>query len=78
MLPSLQEWLLDVLRGRSAALTVLAELVLIALAVYAILRFLRGTRAASLLRGVALLVLAATLITKIIAERFELDRILVI
>lgn len=53
----------------------LIELLLIGIAVYAVMRFLRGTRGARLLRGLALLLLGSTLLLYWLASAFELERI---
>jgi len=78
MFESLQRALTDLFALRPAALSAAAEVLIIALCVYMILRFLRGTRGASLFRGVAFVLLIVTLIVKVVAEQFNLDRILAI
>lgn len=55
--------------------TDLFELLMIGVAVYAIMRFLRGTRGARLLRGFVLLLLGGTLVLYWIANFFEMERI---
>jgi len=55
-----------------------AELLLIGAAVYAIMRFLRGTRGARLLRGFVLLLVVTTLVIYLLAGVFELERIKVL
>ena len=51
------------------------ELFIIGLAVYAVMRFLRGTRGARLLRGFLFLLLGSTLVLNLIANVFDLERI---
>ena len=51
------------------------ELLLIGLFVYWVLRFLRGTRGATLLKGVVFALVALYLIVRLLAEQFELQRI---
>lgn len=55
--------------------TDLVELLMIGAAVYAVMRFLRGTRGARLLRGFVLLLLGSTLVLSWIASIFNLERI---
>ncbi len=55
--------------------TVLIELLLIGAGVYLVLRFLRGTRGAGLLKGMLVLVLASFFIVDVLASRFEWQRI---
>jgi diadenylate cyclase len=52
-----------------------AELVMIGVAVYAIMRFLRGTRGARLLRGFVMLLIGGTLLLSWIANLFNMERI---
>ncbi len=58
--------------------TDLIELLVIGLAVYAVLRFLRGTRGARLFRGFVLLLAGSTLVVSLVANWFDLERIKVI
>jgi diadenylate cyclase len=58
--------------------TDVVELLVIGLAVYAIMRFLRGTRGARLLRGFILLLVASMLLVSFIANVFDLQRIKVL
>src|SRR5678816_2481304 len=51
------------------------ELLLIGLVVYWVLRFLRGTRGARMLRGVAFVLISLYLLVRIIGTQFGLDRI---
>jgi diadenylate cyclase len=51
------------------------ELLLIGLVVYWVVRFLRGTRGARMLRGIALLLVAGYLIVSLLASQFGLDRV---
>lgn len=55
--------------------TDLVELCLIGIAVYAVMRFLRGTRGARLLRGFIFLLVGSSLIVSLIANVFDLERI---
>ncbi len=54
------------------------ELLVIGTAVYAVLRFLRGTRGEGLLRGVIILLIAASLVVNLVANVFDLERIKVL
>lgn len=54
---------------------VATELLLIGLFVFWVLRFLRGTRGARMLKGVALALITLYLIVRLLAEQFELQRI---
>lgn len=54
------------------------EFVLIGAVVYAILRFLRGTRGEGLFRGIVFLLLLATLVVSVLADQLELERIKVL
>src|SRR5881628_1078692 len=78
MIDGFQNWFARLLRADYAAMAILAEWLIIAFGVYLVLRFLRGTRGASLFRGVALLLLTVTLVVKIVAETFQFERILAI
>src|ERR671912_1316152 len=51
------------------------ELLLIGLFVYWVLRFLRGTRGARLLKGIAFVLISLYLIIALLAHQFELTRI---
>src|SRR3954463_5758284 len=51
------------------------ELLLIGLAVYWVVRFLRGTRGARLLKGIAFVLISLYLIIRLAANVFELNRI---
>jgi len=55
--------------------TVLIELLLIGAAVYAVLRFLRGTRGAGLIKGLGVLILALFVVVDVMASRFGWERI---
>ncbi len=55
--------------------SILIEWLLIGVVVYSVLRFLAGTRGARLMKGVALLLLVTFLVVRVVAERFELERI---
>lgn len=58
--------------------SVALEMVLIGTVVYAVLRFLHGTRGARLLQGLLTLVIGGFLIVHVLAEQFGLDRIAVL
>lgn len=51
------------------------ELLVIGLVVYWVLRFLRGTRGAKMLQGIAFVLIVGYLIVRFLASAFELDRI---
>ncbi len=56
----------------------LIELLLIGTVIHIVLRFLRGTRGERLFRGVALVLLVATLIVGLLADQLALERIKVL
>ena len=51
------------------------ELLLIGLVVYWVVRFLRGTRGARMLRGIVFLLVAGYLIVRLLAAQFKLERV---
>lgn len=51
------------------------EMLLIGLVVYWVVRFLRGTRGARMLRGIAFILVVGYLIVRLLASAFNLDRI---
>src|SRR5262245_39695041 len=51
------------------------ELLIIGVVVYWVIRFLRGTRGARLLQGIAIVLIGLYLIIKLLADQFELYRI---
>lgn len=51
------------------------EMLLIGVVVYLVIRFLRGTRGARLLRGTAVILIALYLVVRLVADRFDLQRI---
>ncbi|HTL30521.1 MAG TPA: diadenylate cyclase CdaA [Tepidisphaeraceae bacterium] len=51
------------------------ELILIGICVYAVIRFLRGTRGARLLKGIAFVLIALYLIVYLAAAKLELERL---
>ena len=53
------------------------ELLLIGLVVYWVVRFLRGTRGARMLKGIAFVLIACYLIVSLLAAQFGLERIAV-
>lgn len=59
-------------------LVIVAELLLIGAVVYALLRFLEGTRGASVLQGVVLLVVVGFLVIRVLADALGLVRIQVL
>jgi diadenylate cyclase len=61
--------------GTYAWWQVAIELILIGLVVYWIVRFLRGTRGARMLRGIAFVLISLYLIVGLLAEQFHLDRL---
>ena len=61
--------------GSYAPLQVAIELLLIGLFVHWVLRFLRGTRGARLLKGIAFVLISLFLIIQLLAAQFQLDRI---
>src|SRR3982751_3869651 len=56
-------------------LQVAIELLLIGLFVHWVLRFLRGTRGARLLKGIAFVLISLFLIIQLLASRFQLERV---
>ena len=54
------------------------EMLLIGIVVYSVLRFLHGTRGARLLQGMLILLVLGFLVVTFLAEKFNLDRILVL
>jgi len=56
-------------------LSILIEWVLIGLVVYAVLRFLAGTRGARLMKGIGLLLIVAFIVVRGLANRLHLERI---
>ncbi len=54
---------------------VTTEMILIAIVVYSVIRFLRGTRGARLLKGIAFVLIALYLIVYLAAEQLHLERI---
>lgn len=51
------------------------ELLLIGIVVYAVIQFLRGTRGARLLKGIAFVLISLYLVVYLAAEQFQLERI---
>jgi len=58
--------------------TVAVEMALIGVVVYAVLRFLRGTRGAHLLQGLIILLVVGFLVVRVLADQFGLERIVVL
>jgi diadenylate cyclase len=73
IVPDFVDILLEVFRRR--VWTDFVELFIIGAAVYAVMRFLRGTRGARLLRGFLLLLLGSVLVLDFVANAFDLERI---
>lgn len=67
----------DLIKGliRRREPTDLVELLLIGLAVFAVMRFLRGTRGARLLRGFIFLLAGSSLLVSVVANVLDLERI---
>jgi diadenylate cyclase len=61
--------------GNYSPWVVAVELLLIGVPVYVILRFLRGTRGARLVWAVGLILVVSFLLVRLVARKFELDRI---
>jgi diadenylate cyclase len=74
------EQILDVLRGLYARRewTDIVELLVIGAGVYTVMRFLRGTRGARLLRGFVFLLVGSTLVVSLAANVLDLERIKVL
>lgn len=74
------EQILEALRGLYVRRewTDVVELLLIGVGVYAVMRFLRGTRGARLLRGFVFLLVGSTLIVSLVANALDLERIKVL
>lgn len=51
------------------------ELLLIAVVVYLVIRFLRGTRGARMLRGTAVMLIGLYLVVRLVADKFDLQRV---
>jgi diadenylate cyclase len=58
--------------------TIPIEMLLIGVVVYAVLRFLHGTRGAQLLQGLVLLLVIGFLVVRVLADQFGLERIAVL
>lgn len=55
--------------------TIAVEMLMIGLVVYAVLRFLHGTRGANLLQGLVILLVVGFLVVRVLADQFGLERI---
>lgn len=75
--PVLDTYIYRLRSGADFSWRALAELALIGIVVYAVLRFLQGTRGARLMQAV-LAIMSGMLLLSIIARIFQLDRILVL
>lgn len=53
----------------------IVELLLIGSVIYAVLRFLRGTRGARLVRAVLIILAVSSAVVRLVAEKFDLERI---
>jgi len=71
----LRGFLVPLTGGNYSPWSVAIELLLIGAPVYAVLRFLRGTRGARLVRAVGLILVVSFLLVRLLAEKFGLDRI---
>jgi len=79
MIQSIRDYLNSLLNPEVYGLSsILMEMLLIGTVVYLVLRFLQGTRGARLLQGVALILVVGFLLVNLIAEQFQLDRIIVL
>lgn len=58
--------------------TIPIEMLLIGIVVYAVLRFLHGTRGAHLLQGLVILLIIGFLVVRVLADQFGLERIAVL
>lgn len=58
--------------------TIPFEMLLIGMVVYAVLRFLHGTRGAHLLQGLVILLIIGFLVVRVLADQFGLERIAVL
>lgn len=56
-------------------LVVLLELLIIGLVIWIILRFLRGTRGARVIKGIGLVLIAATVAIQLLGEEFDFERL---
>jgi diadenylate cyclase len=75
VLAAWSEWFLRLRGSGYGTLNVLLEWFLIGAVVYLCVRFLRGTRGSRVFMGVALVLVAATLLVKLVAEQLGLERI---
>jgi diadenylate cyclase len=67
---------LRTLLQKTKTVDLLVQWVLIGIVIYAVYRFLRGTRGARLLRGIALLLVVTSLFVQFLAERFGAIKVL--
>lgn len=58
--------------------TICIEMLLIGVIVYAVLRFLHGTRGAHLLQGLVILLILGFIVVRVVADQFGLERIAVL
>lgn len=58
--------------------TIPVEMILIGLVVYAVLRFLHGTRGAHLLQGLIIILMLGFVVVRVLADQFGLERIAVL
>jgi diadenylate cyclase len=72
------EWYWHLGRPGYGPFNVLLEWLLIGFVVYICVRFLRGTRGSRVFVGVAVVLVAATLLVKLVAEQLHLERIKVL
>jgi diadenylate cyclase len=58
--------------------TIAIEMILIGVVVYAVLRFLHGTRGAHLLQGLVIILMLGFVVVRVLADQFGLERITVL
>jgi diadenylate cyclase len=75
VLAAWSEWFLRLRGSGYGPLNILLEWFLIGTVVYLCVRFLRGTRGSRVFVGVAFVLVAATLLVKLVAEQLGLERI---
>jgi len=78
MFEAIQQYLQTLRSGAYNPVTIAIEMLLIGSVVYTVLRFLRGTRGARLLQGLIVLLIVGFVAVKVLAARFEWDRIQVL
>lgn len=71
----LSDYFRELSSGARNPWVVVTELLLIGTVVYFTLRFLQGTRGARLMRGIGVVVVASFVVVRMLAERFQWERI---